>query len=724
MSLRRFSAASRSLLGLLVALGLASSAAAQVDVLFRSGQADSAGFPLAGFDRPRGTGAGAVVTKARTYALFARTGTTVTQLLRTGDALPAPYTGTFNRFRSPVVNTAGMVAFYATINSADGSEGLFLYDGGTVTPVLVTEEQGAIGAFDVNDAGNVAYVRDDVLYLYDRVGVALIRLIGREDSAPGGGIFRNLGPIALNGSDVVAFAATRRNGGEGVFTAARSGNPAFVSDRRFGVGAIAINASGQVAFTSDGRSASDDVLRWDAVNGVVKVISKDADTIDGKIVSFDPECIALDDAGRVVAEAQIDAKGSPRKLAIADAGTLRVSNTALARTAGDFSRVLTADGQLVFTQDRRLTRFDLTSREFAFDVTGTTDTPLGVGVATEAPSRNAGGTTVFVASREVLESIAGGVAQPVVAVGDHVQIETDDLTITALGTHVAVGTQVAFIATLGGTDTVLLSAHDGRLEPVVRLGSATPVGGTFTSMNDALEPSGDGVLFLASVSSGKASSGVFQVSLTNGRVRALAIAPRKGKKGLANLAAPTAVGSGVAFRADRASKGGIFLASGKAVRTLFVSGKKAPVLGGKISGLRAFVGGDAGVYTAISIDEADVGSAIYLSTGRGRPQTFVVEGDATPTGGAYKSVGTAVLASNGNTVAFLVPLFGAAGARGVFTATGGTFTTRLLDDAVISPGTRISLVDTDVLGFEGDAVLLTGRLLGTATASRALVAVH
>lgn len=714
----------RPVLGLVFACGLASSAGAQVDVLFRSGQADSAGFALAGFDRPRGSGAGAVVTRARTYALFARTGGVVTELLRTGDALPAPYTGTFNRFRSPVVNTAGTIAFYATINSADGSEGLFLYDAGIVTPVIVTEEQGAIGAFDVSDPGNVAYVRDDVLYLWDRMAVSLIRLIGREDSAPGGGIFRSLGPIALNAGDVVAFAASRRNGGEGVFTSARVGNPAFVADRRFGTGAIAINAAGQVAFTSDGRSASDDVLRWDAANGAVKVMSMGASTIGGKIVSFDPECVALDDAGRVVAEAQMDATGSPRKLVIADGGELRISNTALARTAGDFSTILTADGQLVFTQDRRLTRFDIASRDFAFDVTGTTDTPLGQGIATETPSRNAAGTEVFTASREMLESIAGGVAQPIVAVGDRVRVQDDDFTITAIGAHVAFGAQVVFIATLGGTDPALLSAHDGRIEVVVRFGGPSPVGGSFVSLSDVLEPSGDGVLFVGSVSGGKAAAGIFHASLTSGKLRPLATSARKGKNRFSNFATPTAVGSGVAFRADRGDKGGIFLAAGKGVRTLFVSGKKAPILGGKISGLRAFVGGDAGVFSAIAIEEGDADSALYLSTGRGRPRAFIVDGDATPTGGAYKSVGTAVLASNGPTMAFLVPVFGAAGARGLFTATGATLTTRLLDGAVIGDGNRISLVDTDVLGFEGDAVLLTGRLLGTATASRALVAVH
>ena len=231
-----------AIVGLVGLFGAVRPAGAQVDVLFRSGQTDTAGYALAGFDRPQGAD-GAVIVRARTSALMTHTAGGVVDLLRTGSPLPGPLPGTFNRFRRPVVNAAGAIAFHATLNSTEGAEGLFLLVGSTVTPIVVTADVGAIGAFDLSDQGAVAFVRDDVIYLWDPATPPAVRLIGREDGAPSGGVFRAIGRVALNSAGVVAFAATRKGGADGLFTAARNTNPGFIAERRFGDGAIAINAS-------------------------------------------------------------------------------------------------------------------------------------------------------------------------------------------------------------------------------------------------------------------------------------------------------------------------------------------------------------------------------------------------------------------------------------------------------------------------------------------------
>ena len=712
----------RSTLVAAVVLSLVRPVLADVEVLFRSGQADTAGFPLAGFDRPRGAG-GAVVVRGRTSALFTHGPSGVSELLRTGSPLPAPLAGTFNRFRRPVVNASGAVVFHATLNSSDGAEGLFLLVGTIVTPVIVTLDQGTIGAFDLNDLGTVAYVRDDTIYLWNPTSPASMRLIGLDDGAPGGGAFRHLGRITLNGSDVVAFAATRRGGTDALFTAGRSVAPGFVSDRSFGDGAIALNDAGQVAFTSDGRGSADKLLRFDPGSGVVQLVLKDAPVDGAKIVSFDPECVALDAAGRIVFEAQLDGKGSPRKLLVAEGGTVRAAADVLARTAAEFASRISADGQLVYTLDGRLVRFDVASGVSATDVAATTSTPLGLGVASETPAR-AGTLSVFAASREALEAIAGGVAQPLVQVGDSVTIADRTSTITTIGPHVVVGAAVAFTAKLGGTDSALLLVHDGLIEPVVTIGQQSPVGGAFLGLSDVLESSGTSAIFIGAVSGKRASGGIFRAELSTGRLSAVVTAARKGKLRLQNFAAPTIVGSGAAFRADRGKKTSLFLTSGRQARPVLVNGTKAPGLNGKINALRAFAGTDAGVCAAVALQDGDRDSAIYRVLGHSRPTPFILDGGPAPGGGAYRSVGSAVLAGAGPTLAFLVPLFNASGARGVFTATGDTVTLRLIDGAALPDGGRLSLVDTDVLGFNGDAVVLTGRLTGASTSSRALVAVR
>lgn len=692
-------------------------------MLFRSGQTDTAGYALAGFDRPRASG-GAVVVRGRSNALMSQTGGAVIELLRTGSALPAGLAGTFNRFRNPLINGNGAIVFHATINSAMGAEGIFWLESGIVTPVVVTLDEGTLGAFDVNDAGSVAYVRDDSIYLWDHTSTDSVRIVGREDGAPGGGVFRRIGPLALNASDVIAFAATRRSGSEALFTAGRSVPLGFVAERRFGEGAIAINAAGQVAFTSDGRSAAEQLMRFDPGSGVVALVVKGTTVGDGKIESFDPETVAIDDNGRVVCQAQLEGQRAVRKLLVVNGAAIQPANDVLGRTALGFATRLTADGQLVYTQDRRLIRFDVATLATTTDVSGTTTTPLGIGIACEEPSRS-GATTVFAASREALESIVGGVATPVVQVGATVVLPDKTTTLTAIGSHAVVGSTIAFIGTVGGTDPVLLSAHDGLLEPVVAVGTKSPVGGAFVTLSDVLEKAdGAGVLFIGSVSGGKASAGIFRADLATGQLRALATSARKGKTRLSNLGAPTAVGTDVGFRADQGKKTALFLAAGKRVRPMLVNGKRAPGVDGKINGLRDFVGTDEGMFAVVSLEEGDVDSVIYRVTGHGKPRSFLIDGTATPIGGAYKSVGSAVLAGNGPTLAFLVPLFGTSAPRGIFTAVGDAVTLRLLDGAEVPGGGHLSMVATDVLWVDGQTVWFPARLTGTATASRALIAVH
>jgi len=695
---------------------VAAPAAADPRVLFRSGQPAADGTVLATLENPHAAGAAGVAVRGTTSALFTRNGDALTAVARTGDALPAPLAGTFDTFETPVITATGAIAFHATLNATSADDGIFLQDGATVLPVVVATADTTLGAFDANAALTVAYVQDDAIFLWDRTSMTSTRLIGRGDVAPGGGVFRRVGRIALNDGGTVAFAAVLKGVPDGVFTASLTTGPHFLGRRRFGPGALSINAAGQVAFASDGRSSADMVVRYEPTSNSVTVVGKKDDVVGGvTLTTIDPEFVAIDPQGRVAFEARVDAKGAPRRLFFADAGGLTQLTDDLSRTAAGFAPRLTASDRIVWTQDRRVARFDGTVR----GVLGPGDpTAIGPSVDPADPSINDAGTVAFTAAHEALYLVDAGAARPVVRVGDKL---VDGSVITAIGAHGVFDDALVFVATLDGIDPVVLLVRGTTIDRVVSVGDVTPTGGTFATIGDVIDVGGDGVVFNASVSGGKASEGVFRASLQSGRLEVLATSRGK-KHAPRGFSSPTAAGDGAVFRAVTGNDAGLFSGTGGRARRLVEIGQEVHGIGGRVTGLREFASSATGTVVAVTLKKASALAAVLLVR-KNKVTPLLAQGDSAPGGGAFDAVDTAQLAMSDTAAAVLVPLFGAGATSGLFLVGGGGPSALLLDATAVPGGGVVALAGVRSLTIDGTGVLLDTQLTGGAGAARALVAV-
>lgn len=696
---------------------VAGSALADPRVLFRSGATADDGTVLATLERPHPAGAAGIAILGTTAALMTRSGTDLAVVARTGDPAPAPLAGTFDTFESPVITASGVIAFHATLNATGADEGIFLQDGATVEPVVTSTGIAApLGAFDVNAALDVAYVQDDAIYLWSHASKTATRLVGRGDAAPGGGDIRHIGRAVLNDAGTVAFAATLKGASDALFTVSLRDGTRFIGRRRFGPGAISINASGQLAFASDGRSTADFVLRYEPGSNSVTVVAKKDDKVgDVTLTTIDPEFVAIDPQGRIAFEARVDAKGAPRRLFFVDAGGVTQLTGDLSRTAADFAPRLTSADRIVWTQDRRVARFDGAVK----GVLGPGDgTPIGPSVNPASPSINDAGTVVFTASHEALYLVDGGVARPAVKVGDRL---INGSVITAIGAHGAFDGGLVFRATLDGIDVGLLLVRNGAIDRIVTVGDVTPVGGKFASIGETIDVGADGAVFTASVTGGKANEGVFRASVQNGRIEVLATS--RGKRGKPHqFTSPVVAGTGAVFRALTGAKAGLFGGgAGGKVRKLVAVGQPARGTGGRVTGLRDFAASGRGAIVVATLKKASAPNAV-LAVQKGKVAPLLTEGDSAPGGGAFTAVDGAVLAMSDAAAAILAPLFGAGAARGLFLLTDVGPTLLLLDGTAVPGGGAAALGLTTEFALDGASALLETRLAGGG-AARALVAV-
>ena len=500
---------------------------ATTEILVMTGDAAVDGTRLDSISAPSAGGDSAIFLGG-TSAVLTVSGGVTTLVARTGDPLPAPLDGTFNRLASRLaINDDGVVAFTASLNSRLATDGVFLLERDGLVPVFDGATLVSADIADLNSRGDLLYVVGRALWLRSHATRKTVRLVGRGDPAPGGGSFEFLGPRpVLNDAGLVAFPAIvnrlpgRRRNDEaaGVFTVDAAGVVSAVlpsqpmsrgNARRFLRGAVAINAAGAVALAAAAGSVEGAFL---FVPGQPPSRVSDVGAVDGRpLRRIDREYVGVDSNGRVAFEGVFD--DGPR-LVVTSGGSLATLTDPLPGAA-DFAPRLTDSGRIVWVREGRIETYDGTS---ARAVLSPDATPVGPSVAVSSPRINDGGVVAFAARQDGLYAWSRGGVTRVAAVGDVIGgiplASLDDV-------HVVRGDTTAFFARNLADDALLVVRRGGAATKVVARGDATPLGGTFDLQPGSLDARGGHVFFVSSVTGGTAEEALFEADVARHTTRAL-----------------------------------------------------------------------------------------------------------------------------------------------------------------------------------------------------------
>lgn len=705
-------------------LGLTRPASADLVVLLKSGDVAPDGRSLSSFGSP----AAGTKTKAAflgtTSAVITKSGSTFATVVKTGDPLPAPLSGTFNSFADPVINDSGNVAFRAGVNSTGANSGLFYCcDAGAIVPIALAGGTmgGPLGVQDPPDMNNNADVvyklGNDELRLWSLATHSSVLLADTSTASPGGGTFRGFNdrPV-VNDAQRVAFQADVSGGPEGIFvTAPLSSITACaledaaspIAGGTFGTwassGEVAINAGGKVAFTSNISQPGPDtsgVFLCDPSGPIVVTIAKEGDLVAGTpLTGFDDEFVGVDSAGDVAFEGRF---GTSRRLVVKAGATLNGFST-FTSSATDFAPRLPDIGRIIWRQGSSIQREEGTGTPVT--VVGPTDvTPIGVRVSAREPSINNLDVNVFRATQSVLYRLDHGALEVVATPGGPSP---------GVGTYAFIGapayrrSSLAFEAEdNGGLDSliVLKKGHDPAIQ-AVRNTDPAPGGGTFDLGSGVLDVTGSTVLFASSVSGGTATGGLFAKNTHSGNVDTLALegdaAPAGGL--FSTFVAVHPAGHETAFVAtlDSAANG-IFVTSSSGPTQIVREGDVLPGTGGGTLGQLGTVAVDGKrVAFTGSVTGGTVADGIFFWN-HGALSRLVSQGDPAVGGATFGPLFIDPIAPGftlppfalARSPAFIAPLIGGPAFEGLFIARAdGSITSLVLTGAPTPLGGIIGAVN-------------------------------
>jgi hypothetical protein len=287
------------------------SAAADVDVLFGSGTVVG-GAGIYGVSKPRGFGK-RLTFLGLTSALVRDDGTGVrTPVVSTGDPLPAPLVGTFNRIVRVEGTDGAPIVFFANLNTTGPESGFFVLDAGTVTTGVLdaNPDDGNFGnRFATNAHGDIAYFDADGLRRWERSS-GTITPIG----IAGGNILRN---VVIDDGGAIAWHREGRMGpigsigywssASGVVTVAMEGDAGPIGtwdvfDRRRTN--IALDATHGLAFTTESTSNGGAFL-WTPPAGPLTVLAQEGDLVGTEALRRVRNDVRIEADGAVVFSATI-----------------------------------------------------------------------------------------------------------------------------------------------------------------------------------------------------------------------------------------------------------------------------------------------------------------------------------------------------------------------------------------------------------------------------------
>lgn len=679
-------------------LGLTRPAAADLVVLLKSGDMAPDGRNLSSFGSP----AAGTKTKAAflgtTSAVITKSGSTFATVVKTGDPLPAPLSGTFNSFFDPTINDSGNVAFRASVNSTGANAGLFYCcDAGAIVPIALAGGTlgGPVGVQDppeMNNLGDVVYkLGNNQLYLWIFASHTSVLLANSGTVSPGGGTFRTFNdrPV-VNDSQRVAFQADVSGGPEGIFVTAPSssitacaleGAPSPIAGGTFKTwatsGEVAINAGGKVAFTSNISQTGPDtsgVFLCDPSGPSVVTVAKEGDLVAGTpLTGFDDEFVGVDSAGDVAFEGQL---GTTRRLVVKAGATLNGFST-ITSSATDFAPRLPDIGRIIWRQGSSILREEGTGTPVTV-VSPTDLTPIGVRINPREPSINNLDVNIFRATQAVLYRLDHGALEAVATPGGPSP---------GVGTYAFIGAPAYHRSSLafeaednGGLDSlIVLKKGNNPAIQAVRNTDPAPGGGTFDLGSGVLDVTGSTVLFASSVSGGTATGGLFGKNTHSGTVNTVALEGDAAPSGgfFSTFVAVHPAGHETAFVAtlDTAATG-IFITSSSGPTQIVREGDVLPGTGGgTLSQLGAVaVNGKRVAFTG-SVTGGTVADGIFLWN-HGALARLVSEGDPAVGGATFGPLFTDPITPGftlppfalARAPAFVAPLIGGPAFQGMFLA--------------------------------------------------------
>jgi hypothetical protein len=680
--------------------------ASTTTVLLRAGDAGSDGVRIGGFEDPVGTGA--VVFRGTTAALMTRGGDAFTVLIRTGDPLPPPLSGTFAGFANPVINDIGAVAFRASGAGATSLDGLFLYDAGTAV-VVTTQPTGEIHGFDLSNAGHVAFSDDGGLWLWMSPATAPTSIVPHGAPAPGGGTFDTFGRALVNATDTVVFRATVSDGRSRFFTWHPAADVAQVAEGSFR--SVAINASGQIAL-----AGTQQVARFDPADASTTVIATRSSPGLGAVRRIDPRFVGIDSAGNVAFKIDLRTPLGRSRIMRAAGGTFTPISELIRRAARDFAPRLTDAGHVAWRLGTRVFLTDGTSHPV---LAPTDSTPLGSDVGGGPPSLNASDVVAFVATRGALYRFDGGTPERVAQAGDALP---SGETITHVGAYAAAGSAVAFLADTSNDRTVLLVGQDGTLRQVAAAHDVVPPRGRLEfDDTTAIDIRGHTAVFTTSISAKRGTrSGLFAAG-PGGRPRLLVSAGNGKGFRYESVSGVEAVGRDFVFAADlRHGPAGLFLASGLGATRIVAAGQPVPGSDRHFDGIDAFAARPGRVLFVAHLDDDRQTAGVFLWR-NGRREKLLLGGETLP-GGAITADTFPAIAVGDDAEAFVAADASSPPVEAIYRSRKG-LVTRLIGTGDPSPlgGTIESLETATTIALRGGALVYSATLSG-ASAPAALLA--
>jgi hypothetical protein len=297
-------------------------------------------FPIARFVGPAAPADGRVVFRGVTTLLHVTEDGSERTILRTGDALPAPLSGTVNEIVDAAVNARGTLAVAADVNSPGSTGAILLRDGGIVTPV-------AVDAGDPGFTGVAIEGAADLLY-WDGTGVFVRRAAGTPEMIGGlAGRKLRLRPLLADGPAAAWIAGGAGLTGDVSFWSPDSGTVVF-SQGNLGSSAtvrlgLALDPRFGVAFTARTTSATGAFL-WSVRTRTTSILARVGGRVgDALITRFRGQIAFLED-GTVTFRANLGRGTPPLRRSAgwvhAKDGVLELtSKPVLAVVAGPTSRI-------------------------------------------------------------------------------------------------------------------------------------------------------------------------------------------------------------------------------------------------------------------------------------------------------------------------------------------------------------------------------------------------
>jgi hypothetical protein len=629
----------------------------------------------------------------------------------------------------PAINDGGAVVFRADVNSTAAESGVFLFDGATITPVvLIGGTAGSPGPSvsrtpDINNANHVLYELGNTALVLSPGGPFPIVQVG--DPAPGGGTFTRFGnrPV-LNDSDVVVFEGEVSGGPEGVFTwdpvngvlpVALEGSPApGIAGGTFKAFAtntpVSINVLGQVAFIADVAIPGPDttaVFAYDPSGPSLLKIANKGDAVGVQtITAIVDDYAGINDAGNIDFEAKLPSgvrligwSGGPL---VALTGTIQAHEPAPR---------LTNAGHVIWRGPSfSIQRFDGAVTDL---LTSSDTTPLGAGVAGSAPSINNLDVAAFRVNQSALYQYDAGALSVILERG---AASPGTGTVATFGVHAVRGSSLAFRVNESGGGAVLAFKHGSSpVTAVVRSTDTTPVGGTFDLFDDILDVNGQAVVFESTISGGTANSGVFRVKARTQVVESIVLNNDLAPNGatFTGFSGVAAAGNDVVFAASLSSGAtGLFISHGGTIATIAVSGDPAPGTADTFSSFGSLA--TLGKRVAFSADLSSFGSGGGIfAFSHGTLTKVAVDGDLEPGGGTFTDFaasGITPLVLGGKGPAFVASTSGPASEE-IVAAAGSTLVARALDgDPVSGGGTITTLNIAEPISIAGRAIIFAAAL--------------